>query len=145
MPTLYLWVVDTLALKRGTWTIESGTKLGIYLWDGLEIEEAIFFLVTNTLIVFGLVAFDHAMAILLTFPRLFPKVPELPSPVMLVQALLTNPLKYDTGRVIGIQQAVQRLQKKSRSFYLASSTFSGRLRIDLVLLQVPHLLIQVVC
>jgi 15-cis-phytoene synthase/lycopene beta-cyclase len=145
IPTLYLWVVDTLALKRGTWTIESGTKLGIYLWDGLEIEEAIFFLATNTLIVFGLVAFDHAMSILLTFPRLFPKVPELPSPVMLVQALLTNPSKYDTGRVIGIQQAVQRLQKKSRSFYLASSTFSGRLRIDLVLLQVPHLLILIVC
>jgi 15-cis-phytoene synthase/lycopene beta-cyclase len=145
IPTLYLWVVDTLALKRGTWTIESGTKLGIYLWDGLEIEEAIFFLATNTLIVFGLVAFDHAMAILLTFPRLFPQVPELPSPVMLVQALLTNPSKDDTGRVIGIQQAVQRLQKKSRSFYLASSTFSGRLQIDLILLQVPHLLIQILC
>jgi 15-cis-phytoene synthase/lycopene beta-cyclase len=144
-PTLYLWVVDTLALKQGTWTIESDTKLGIYLWDGLEIEEAIFFLATNTLIVFGLVAFDHAMTILLTFPRLFPKVPELPSPLMLVQALLTDTSKYDTGRVIGIQEAVQRLQKKSRSFYLASSTFSGRLRIDLILLQVTHLLIQILC
>ena len=31
-------MVDTLALKRGTWVIESGTKLGIYLWDGLELE-----------------------------------------------------------------------------------------------------------
>ena len=38
VPTLYLWVVDTLALKRGTWVIESGTKLGWHLWDGLEIE-----------------------------------------------------------------------------------------------------------
>lgn len=38
LPTLYLWIVDTLALKRGTWVIESGTKLGINLWDGLEIE-----------------------------------------------------------------------------------------------------------
>ena len=37
-PTLYLWIVDTLALKRGTWVIESGTKLGWHLWDGLEIE-----------------------------------------------------------------------------------------------------------
>lgn len=134
IPTLYLWVVDTLALKRGTWSIEPGTKLGIHLWDGLEIEEAIFFLATNTLIVFGLVAFDHALAILLTFPKLFPRVPELPSPVMLVQALLTDVSRYDEGRVIGIQQAVQRLKNKSRSFYLASSTFSGRLRIDLILL-----------
>ena len=38
VPTLYLWIVDTLALKRGTWVIESGTKLGWHLWDGLEIE-----------------------------------------------------------------------------------------------------------
>ena len=38
LPTLYLWIVDTLALRRGTWVIESGTKLGWHLWDGLEIE-----------------------------------------------------------------------------------------------------------
>jgi 15-cis-phytoene synthase/lycopene beta-cyclase len=134
IPTLYLWLVDTLALRRGTWVIESGTKLGIHLWDGLEIEEAIFFLATNTLIVFGLVAFDHALSILLTFPRLFPKVPELPSPVLLVQALLTDQSKYDSDRVGGIREAVARLKEKSRSFYLASSAFSGRLRIDLILL-----------
>ena len=136
LPTLYLWLVDTLALRRGTWTIESGTKFGVHLWDGLEIEEAVFFLVTNTLIIFGLVAFDNALAILLTFPDLFPNVPEFPSPAMLVQALLTSTSKYDTERITGIQQAVERLQKKSRSFYLASSIFPGRLRIDLILLQV---------
>ena len=134
IPTTYLWVVDTLALKRGTWTIESGTKLGLHLWDGLEIEEAIFFLATNILIVFGLVAFDHAMTILLVFPKLFPDAPELPSPAMLIRALLTAENKYDEERLKGIQQAVVRLQEKSRSFYLASATFSGRLRIDLVLL-----------
>ena len=38
VPTLYLWLVDTLALRRGTWTIEPGTKLGRHIWDGLEIE-----------------------------------------------------------------------------------------------------------
>lgn len=38
LPTLYLWIVDTLALRRGTWVIESGTKLGLHIWDGLEIE-----------------------------------------------------------------------------------------------------------
>lgn len=134
LPTLYLWVVDTLALRRGTWAIESGTKFGVHLWDGLEIEEAIFFLATNTLIVFGLVAFDNALAILLTFPNLFPNVPSLPSPTLLVQALLTDISMYDESRIAGIQEAVSRLQKKSRSFYLASSVFSGRLRTDLILL-----------
>ena len=38
LPTLYLWIVDTLALRRGTWVIESGTKLGWHLWEGLDIE-----------------------------------------------------------------------------------------------------------
>ena len=37
-PTFYLWVVDTLALKRGTWVIESETKFEWHLWHGLEIE-----------------------------------------------------------------------------------------------------------
>ncbi|PMD25666.1 hypothetical protein NA56DRAFT_564733 [Hyaloscypha hepaticicola] len=134
IPTFYLWLVDTLALKRGTWVIESGTKLGVHFWDGLEIEEAIFFLATNVLIVFGLVAFDHALSILLTFPILFPNVPDLPSPVLLVQALFTSQSQYGVERIIGIREAVTRLKKKSRSFYLASAVFTGRLRINLILL-----------
>lgn len=134
IPTLYLWVVDTLALKRGTWVIESGTKLGWHLWDGLEIEEAVFFLVTNVLIVFGLIAFDNAFAILQTFPSLFRTVPGLPSPLLLVRALLVPSSAYDDDRIRGLQQALARLRAKSRSFYLASGVFQGRLRIDLVLL-----------
>ncbi|KAI9709387.1 MAG: hypothetical protein M1812_007723 [Candelaria pacifica] len=134
LPTLYLWIVDTLALKRGTWVIESGTKLGINLWDGLEIEEATFFLFTNTLIVFGLIAFDNALAILNTFPSLLDTVPELPSPILLVKALLIRTSVYDKERIIGLAQALARLRKKSRSFYLASGVFQGRLRLDLVLL-----------
>jgi 15-cis-phytoene synthase/lycopene beta-cyclase len=134
IPTVYLWVVDTLALKRGTWVIESGTKTGWTLWPGLEIEEALFFLLTNCLIVFGLVAFDNAIAILHAFPKHFKRAPNLPSPMLLVQALLLPAKAYDDDRILGIQQSVIRLKKKSRSFYLASSTFSGRLRIDLIIL-----------
>ena len=134
LPTVYLWVVDTLALKRGTWVIEAGTKTGYTLWPGLEIEEAIFFLLTNCLIVFGLVAFDNAIAVLHAFPAHFRRVPSLPSPVLLVRALLLPSKAYDDDRILGIQQSVSRLKSKSRSFYLASSTFSGRLRIDLIIL-----------
>lgn len=134
LPTLYLWIVDTFALQRGTWSIEAGTKFGIHVWPALEIEEAVFFLATNLLIVFGLVAFDNALAILELFPELFPQPPTMPSPVLMVQALLTSVSKYDEQRIIGIQEAVQRLQSKSRSFFLASSAFEGRLRIDLILL-----------
>ena len=99
-------------------------------------REAVFFLVTNILIVFGLIAFDNALAILQTFPSLFPTLPTLPSPVLLVKALLTPTSSYDDERLEGLSQALTRLKKKSRSFYLASGVFHGRLRIDLVLLLV---------
>lgn len=134
LPTLYLWVVDTLALRRGTWVISTGTKYGVHLWDGLEIEEALFFLVTNTLIVFGQLAFDNALAVLYAFPQLFTNPPLVPSPATLVRALLTPCSQYDNARLIGFREAVHRLKRKSRSFYLASSTFQGPLRMDLLLL-----------
>lgn len=38
LPTLYLWIVDTWSLQRGTWVIEEETKCGIHLWNGLEVE-----------------------------------------------------------------------------------------------------------
>lgn len=52
-PTLYLWVVDRIAIGLEIWTISSETSLG---WNplGLPIEEAVFFLVTNLLSVKGL-------------------------------------------------------------------------------------------
>ncbi|KAJ4256172.1 hypothetical protein NW762_009249 [Fusarium torreyae] len=132
LPTLYLWVVDTFALRRGTWSITSGTKYGFEIWRGLDIEEAVFFLLTNTLIVFGLVACDNTMAILDTFPEHFPETKGLPNPVLIVQALLLPQEKYDQERISGLVSAVALLKKKSRSFYLASGTFEGRLRIDLI-------------
>jgi len=134
LPTVYLWLVDTLALKRGTWVIQNATKTGWVLWPGLEIEEAIFFLLTNCLIVFGLVAFDNAIAVLNTCPSIFASVPNLPSPALLVRALLLPASTYDDDRILALHQSAQRLRKKSRSFFLASSTFEGRLRIDLTIL-----------
>lgn len=136
LPTLYLWVVDEMALRRGTWAIESGTKLGVTIWGSLEVEEAVFFFATNVLVVFGLGAFDNALAIIDAFPDVFESAPECPSPKMLIGALSMTWSEERKGRVRGIQDAVERLCRKSRSFYLASSTFTGRLRIDLVLLLV---------
>ncbi|KAF2757284.1 Lycopene beta-cyclase [Pseudovirgaria hyperparasitica] len=134
LPTFYLWMVDTFSLKRGTWVISAATKSDLYLWKGLELEEAVFFLITNVMIVFGLLAFDNALAILNTFPTLFPDAPGLPGPVDLVRALLVPTKRYDHYRVKVLEDAVKRLERKSRSFYLASATFQGRLRIDLILL-----------
>ncbi|KAL9621742.1 MAG: hypothetical protein Q9160_003860 [Pyrenula sp. 1 TL-2023] len=135
LPTLYLWVVDTLSLHRGTWAISSNTKLSVFLWPHLEIEEAFFFLATNTLVVWGLCAFDNALAILDTSDRFteYSSI-KLPPPTTLVQVLLAPTITYDTTLVHGLTEALRTLRTKSRSFFLASSTFSGPLRIDLILL-----------
>lgn len=133
-PTFFLWIVDTLALRRGTWSIESGTKLGIRIWPYLEIEEALFFLVTNIMIVMGSCTFDNAIAILDAFPDIFPTVPGMPSLSLMLKGLFTSTSRYDQRRLDGLQNALTVLATKSRSFYLASGVFCGRLRIDLVLL-----------
>ena len=65
---------------------------------------------------------------------MFPTIPILPSPILLVRALLLSTKSYDEERIEGLGQALGRLRAKSRSFYLASGVFHGRLRADLVLL-----------
>lgn len=55
VPTLYLWIVDAVAIHLGIWHISEEQSTGIKVL-GLPIEEAIFFLVTNLLVVQGLIA-----------------------------------------------------------------------------------------
>lgn len=52
--TLYLAFADSLAIGDGTWTIDPGQSFNIFLGGILPIEEFIFFLLTNTLLVFGI-------------------------------------------------------------------------------------------
>lgn len=55
-PTVYLWIADRIALGLGIWDISDTYSLG---FDplGLPIEEAVFFLVTNLLVVQGVLLF----------------------------------------------------------------------------------------
>ncbi|MFL7790632.1 MAG: lycopene cyclase domain-containing protein [Anaerolineae bacterium] len=52
--TLYLGAVDAVAISAGTWTIDPAQSLEIYLGGVLPLEEFTFFLVTNTLVAFGM-------------------------------------------------------------------------------------------
>ena len=54
VPTLYLSTADSMAIRAGTWTISPAQSLSVYLPGGLPMEEFLFFLVTNILIVFGI-------------------------------------------------------------------------------------------
>lgn len=53
-PTLYLAIGDTFPISAGTWTIAPTQSTGIFL-GSLPIEEFIFFLMTNMLVVLGTV------------------------------------------------------------------------------------------
>lgn len=52
--TLYLCFADASAISAGTWTINPDQSLNIFLGGILPVEEFIFFLLTNVLVVFGL-------------------------------------------------------------------------------------------
>ena len=61
IPTLYLWVADAIAIYQNVWTISSEYTFGLDVWT-LPVEEATFFLVTNLLVVKGILLFlygDH--------------------------------------------------------------------------------------
>jgi lycopene cyclase domain-containing protein len=56
VPTLYLWLADTIALELGIWELSPALTTGAVVpLLGLPVEEAAFFLLTNLFLVQGLV------------------------------------------------------------------------------------------
>ncbi|GAA5858631.1 hypothetical protein JCM1840_006491 [Sporobolomyces johnsonii] len=133
LPTLYLWECDARALQRGTWVIEQGTKLGLS-FRGLEIEEAIFFLLTNVMIVFGLIACDYCLAVhdLRSYDKRtssgFPPLSQF------IPILINRPDAKQRQRIDDLRNAIDVLEVHSKSFSTASMVFDGRLRLDLLAL-----------
>ena len=62
-PTLYLWATDLFAIKSGIWSISPKFTLGRNLFGILPAEEMTFFLITNLLVVTGVLAFLHPEAL----------------------------------------------------------------------------------
>ena len=52
--TTYLSTIDALAISANIWTISLNTSTGLLIGGILPIEELVFFLVTNVLIIFGI-------------------------------------------------------------------------------------------
>lgn len=52
--TVYLVLADAVAIRLGTWTIDPQQSLGWLLGGVLPVEEMVFFLITNVLVVLGM-------------------------------------------------------------------------------------------
>lgn len=61
VPTVYLWLTDAFAIHQGIWHISERYTIGLKAGP-LPFEEALFFLVTNLLVVTGLMLFLHPEA-----------------------------------------------------------------------------------
>lgn len=57
-PTVYLWIADWAAMQLGIWHISDATSFGLDPL-GMPVEEATFFLVTNLLVIYGLLLFRY--------------------------------------------------------------------------------------
>lgn len=142
LPTIYLCATDIIALRRGIWSISAPTSLGIFVWPDLPIEEAFFFLITNTILVFGLAAFEKIEAIINTWPELISEteIPSTPKPFSIEYVLKlskatrlginlpklinqTNPNLFD--RIHQLSHTSNILRTASKSFYSASLVFSN--------------------
>lgn len=71
LPTIYFCFTDTVAIRHGTWFISPITSTGIFVATDLPLEECLFFLITNVLLVLGLATIEKFDAIADTWPELY--------------------------------------------------------------------------
>jgi lycopene cyclase domain-containing protein len=60
-PTLYLSAIDRVAIESGAWQLSSELTTGVTV-GGLPVEEGLFFLVTSTFVVQGLVLYPWVLS-----------------------------------------------------------------------------------
>ncbi len=61
IPTLYLCAADALAIRVGIWHLSPTLTTNVWL-GGLPLEEGVFFLLTNIMVVQGVLLFEGGRA-----------------------------------------------------------------------------------
>nr|QSV51899.1 Bifunctional lycopene cyclase/phytoene synthase [Vector pRS425_YPRCtau3-BTS1-CrtI-CrtYB] len=136
IPTVYLIWVDYVAVGQDSWSINDEKIVGWRLGGVLPIEEAMFFLLTNLMIVLGLSACDHTQALYLLHGRTIYGNKKMPSSFPLITppvlSLFFSSRPYSSQPKRDLELAVKLLEKKSRSFFVASAGFPSEVRERLV-------------
>lgn len=136
VPSIYLCYIDIIALRDGVWHINEATSLEILFFNDLPLEEIIFFFMTNTLVVFGSMAFDKSKAVLdtyfndLEYKRALAQTTKISDKFLLYITYLTKgsfmdeidlPIKV----LDDIETCIKILDKKSKSFSISANLFSN--------------------
>ncbi|KAI9278985.1 Lycopene beta-cyclase [Phascolomyces articulosus] len=139
LPTIYLCWVDKVAIAAGTWHISLRTSTGIMVAPSLPLEEFLFFLLINVVLVFATCAIDRAQAILhlygmnaafsyFSFMNNSEHVTRL---VNLTYAFYLSDQALHADTFHDLHTAWRILKQASFSFYTASAVFPTNVRQDL--------------
>lgn len=125
VPTLYLCWVDRIALGHGVWHIGERTSLNVFVADGLPVEECLFFLIANVMVVLGGMAFDKSRGLADTYPSEFPLRYSATWSYnrQSMRAFVTAECDMPPGPVRDIRQCLNVLKTASNSFNIASFVF----------------------
>ncbi|KAL0082331.1 Phytoene Synthase/Lycopene cyclase [Phycomyces blakesleeanus] len=134
VPTIFLCWVDQYAIARGTWDISRRTSTGIMVLPSLPLEEFLFFLLIDTVLVFASCATDRAHAIVHIYitPMNHNKVSTWYMDFFYLCWAFLQTDQALSGETLSDLDATWRiLREASASFYTASSVFSFEARQDL--------------
>ncbi|OLL25032.1 GPI mannosyltransferase 1 [Neolecta irregularis DAH-3] len=131
IPTVFLWVVDTIAIRDKVWKIADSTRTGYELWEYLPIEEAIFFAFTNVIVILGCAGFDRATTILYLKSTKNAPSHKLSYFFQLLQASFMYHERIDQSLIDDIDYCNKVLKNASSSFHTSSFLYPENIRQDL--------------
>lgn len=131
VPSVYLCYVDLIALRARVWHINEETSLEVFPVDELPLEEIIFFVVTNFIVVLGSSAFDKSKAVIDTyFKEPFPLGCDVSMNArfvkyikMLASVSLCDESRHDPQVIDDLELCIEVLDEASKSFSLAANLF----------------------
>ncbi|KAJ3092810.1 hypothetical protein HK102_002377 [Quaeritorhiza haematococci] len=129
VPTLCLWWLDHHAIKARVWIISKETSIGWFVTPHLPLEEALFFLVSNCMVVAGMMAVDRTLAIKRLMavktgfgPTILHQAEDLVRHTLTFEANLDQQAIHDLANVVAL------IRHGSKSFSIASSLFHQGIR-----------------
>ncbi|KAJ3412346.1 hypothetical protein HDV05_000943 [Chytridiales sp. JEL 0842] len=145
--TSYLCWVDHTAIQAGVWHLNPQSTLGIHVFTpSLPLEEALFFAIVSTIVVFGFLAIERSVWIFNVYNAYVIHHPPTEN-----NAKISKTTRMEMWKVLGRltflplgkelesfivshSQVVRLLSKSSKTFAWASRLFPGGVRVDLQIL-----------